>query len=144
MTFFNYIEPLYKYLHSVRNIFENNKNLLVIDVKFPGEWEVDKFLSVQEKSSVKLQKGGEVKLYSFFTVYTEQGVNDLYEIVINIINKNIEEEKKRELLDKKVKELKKVLENQIQELKNKFEVLPFEELQEELETKNLLDEPKES
>jgi hypothetical protein len=120
MTFFKYIQYIQKYLHSIRFATDNGKRLLVIDMKFPAKWEVYKHLGPEELVNVLEQnyKDTSIKFLSFFAIYNEDEVSDLYDRIIRIIDKCIEEEKKAELLTQK-----------IEELKNKFNELTLEDLE---------------
>jgi hypothetical protein len=120
MTIFAYLQYIHKYLHSVRNITDNGKKLFAFDMKFPAKWDIYKYLSDQELIHVKEQevKDSTVKFYTFFSQFIETEVNDNYDRIIHIIDKCVEEEKKLELMNQK-----------IQELKSKFNELSLEDLE---------------
>lgn len=132
MKFSEQILPLSKYLLSIRMVIKDQLMVFVIDLKMPPKWDIMKFLSTpEEKASVTLQKnsGDDEKIYSFFTTYSPEAVDELYNRVVSVINKSLEEEKKRKLFGEKLQELKKSFDEQIQQLKDKFETTPLDELE---------------
>jgi hypothetical protein len=132
MSFYEYIKHLQKYLHSIRHLTDNGKEVFAIDMKFPARWNVLKHCSTTELAQVKEQKKDEHHSYiTFFSISNESGINETYDRVIFVIDKCIEEEKKAELLNQKIKELKE-----------KFNELSLDELQ-QLVFKTKEDERKE-
>jgi hypothetical protein len=119
MSFFEYIRHLQKYLHSIRHLVDDNTDLLVVDVKFPSSWDIQKFLTPEEIPNVKRQKydSTSINVYTFYAKMQETDVNDMYDRIIYVIDRNVEEEKKQRLLQEK-----------IQELKERFDSLSLEEL----------------
>jgi hypothetical protein len=116
---YTYFQPIQKYLHSIRVVTEETKQILAFDMKFPVRWDIAKQLTPQELINIKEQKLTEqVRYITFFCLYNEQNVNDAFDRIIYVIDKSIEEEKKQELLNKK-----------IQELKDKFNELSLDDLQ---------------
>jgi uncharacterized membrane protein YgaE (UPF0421/DUF939 family) len=118
ITFFDYIEPLYNYLHSIRTIKEQGRKLVSFDIKLPLSWEVEGHLDEEEAITVKLQNANnEVNLYSFIKEFNADNVNMVFDRIIYILDKNIEQERKQELLNKYIEDLKsKVNEMSLSEL----------------------------
>lgn len=134
MSIFEYLQYIHKYLHGIRKLTDNNRKLFAFDMKFPAKWDILKHLSQEEMAYVVEQdyKDEKIKFYTFFSTFTEQEVNDNYDRIIRIIDKSIEEEKKKELMNKKIQELQsKFNELSVEDLENLvFKTKPDEEKQE--------------
>jgi hypothetical protein len=118
ITFYDYIQPIFHYLHSIRKINEPNKKVITFDMKFPIKWLVKEHIEESENIFLKLQDSTvDVNLFSFVGEFNEDMVNKIFDRIIYIIDKNIEIEKKQELLQQK-----------ISELQNRFNNMSLEEL----------------
>lgn len=116
MNFFIYIEPLSPYLVSIRKAVLEGNDIFTIDLRFPLKWEYSKYIGIDQHPNLspigmrfKVQtedKEAGNRVITFFSAFLEFDINQLFEKVIYVIDKNIEHEKKMELLNKKIQELK--------------------------------------
>lgn len=102
------IKPLVPYFFSVRNIKEN----VSLDLKIPSSWKFEKIAQVYKTLNVKIQdKSDKDVLVSFVSTATQDGYDTVFECAKEVVRKNLEEEKKRELFDKKVREMREMFES---------------------------------
>jgi hypothetical protein len=117
---FEIIQPLRPYFHSLREIKQN----VSLDIKLPVNWKYEKIVQVYKTIQIKVQdKNDKTVLISVISTATEEGYDTVFNCVTEIVNKNIEEEKKRKLFDDKVREMRAMFEQmdleQLQNLKIK-------------------------
>lgn len=126
MSYYNLISDLSKYFKSIRFI----KNYISFDLYLPPNWIVVKNSKVEIVESESEQK----KVTSFVVPFQEELVDELEIVLKETIRKNLENEEKKKLFDKKVEELKDLFKNEkLDDLKNiEFQSktnLKFEELE---------------
>lgn len=117
---FEIVQPLRPYFHSLREIKQN----VSLDIKLPVNWKYEKIVQVYKTIQIKVQdKNDKTVLISVISTATEEGYDTVFNCVREIVNKNIEEEKKRKLFDDKVREMRAMFEEmdleQLQNLKIK-------------------------
>src|SRR5215831_2807093 len=96
------LNSLQPYLIGIRYL----EGTVLVDVVFKNGW------SIIESSHIKAVKGDEsLNYYMFFSESPNIGLDDLLANVRKIINFNLEREKKQELLNAKIIELKKLFKN---------------------------------
>ncbi len=115
---FEIIKNLKPYFHSLREIKQN----VSLDIKLPITWKYEKIVQVYKTITIKVQdKNDKHTLISIISTATEDGYDTTFNCAKEIIDKNIEEEKKRKLFDMKVKEMRSMFEemdlNQLENLK---------------------------
>ena len=102
------IKPLQPYFFSLREIKDN----VSLDLKLPVTWKYEKIVRVYKTLQVKIQDKNEKSvLVSFVALANEDGFDTAFQCANEVVIKNLEEEQKRMLFDKKVKELRDVFEN---------------------------------
>jgi hypothetical protein len=101
------IKSLKPYFFSLREIKEN----VSLDLKIPVSWKYEKIAQVYKTLQLKIQdKNDKDVLISFICTATREGYDIVFQCANEVVEKNIEEEKKRELFDKKVRDLREVFE----------------------------------
>lgn len=105
---FEIIKKLKPYFHSLREIKQN----VSLDIKLPTTWKYEKIIQVYKTLTVKVQdKNDKHILISLISTATEDGYETTFNCAQEVIDKNIEEEKKRKLFEDKVKEMRMMFEN---------------------------------
>ena len=115
------IKSLKPYFFSLREIKEN----VSLDLKIPISWKYEKIAQVYKTLQLKIQdKNDKDVLISFICTATEEGYEIVLQCAREVVGKNLEEEKKRELFDKKAREMREMFEKMsLDELeKLKFDV----------------------
>lgn len=109
------IKSLKPYFFSLREIKDN----VSLDLKLPTTWKYEKIAQVYKTLQLKIQdKNDKDVLISFISTATKEGYEITLQCAREVIEKNIEDEKKRDLFDKKVRDLR-----------NMFEKMGLEELE---------------
>lgn len=114
------IKPLRPYFFSLREI----KGNVSLDLKLPSKWKYEEIVSVYKTLKIKVQdKNDKDVLISFICESSQDGYNTGLQCGNEVVEKNIEDEKKRELFDKKVREMRALFEeSKLDDLENlKFE-----------------------
>lgn len=102
------IKLLKPYFFSLREIKEN----VSLDLKIPVSWKYEKIAQVYKTLQLKIQdKNDKDVLISFICAATREGYDIVFQCANEVVIKNLEEEKKRELFDKKVREMRDMFEN---------------------------------
>ena len=102
------IKSLKPYFFSLREIKDN----VSLDLKLPVSWKYEKYAQVYKTLQLKVQdKNDKDVLLSFICSATEEGYEIVLQCAREVVEKNLEEEKKRELFDKKVREMRELFEN---------------------------------
>ena len=120
MNFFNEINAIFFYLHSIRKL----ESYISLDVKFPSKWAIPKNL-VDESKVIELEcKDTDYRFFSFISEFKEEFLFKTMEMIKSIIKLNIEREEKEKLFTIKIKELKVLFEKSgLESLKQlKFDV----------------------
>lgn len=115
------IKSLKPYFFSLREIKDN----VSLDLKLPVSWKYEKIAQVYKTLQLKIQdKNDKDVLISFICTATEEGYEIVLQCAKEVVSKNLEEEKKRELFDKKAREMREMFEKMsLDELeKLKFDV----------------------
>ena len=95
------------YFFSLREIKEN----VSLDLKIPVSWKYEKIAQVYKTLQLKIQdKNDKDVLISFICTATPEGYDIVFQCAKEVVEKNLEEEKKRELFDKKVREMREMFE----------------------------------
>lgn len=125
------IKPLRPYFFSIREIKDN----VSLDLKLPSKWKYEEIVSVYKTLNIKVQdKNDKNVLVSFISSATQEGYNMVFQCANEVVEKNIEEERKRELFDKKVREMRSLFEkSNLDDLEN----LNFGRKTEEYETERI-------
>lgn len=101
------IKSLKPYFFSLREIKEN----VSLDLKIPVSWKYEKIAQVYKTLQLKIQdKNDKDVLISFICTATQEGYDIVFQCANEVVEKNLEEEKKRELFDKKVREMREMFE----------------------------------
>ncbi len=136
MSMFQEFNILFPYLQSVRKL----KNYLSFDIEFPDTWKLPKKF-VDEKSVLESKtQNPNVRLFSFFSEFNEQLIDNQITNIKNIIAYNKEREDKDKLFQQKIDELKHIFEKQkLNDLQGlKFEIKsPKIELEDDEEEKQI-------
>lgn len=114
------LKPLRPYFFSLREI----KGNVSLDLKLPSKWKYEKTVSVYKTLKIKVQdKNDKDVLVSFISDASADGYNTALQCANEVVEKNVEDEKKRELFDKKVREMRALFEeSKLGDLENlKFE-----------------------
>jgi len=114
------IKSLRPYFFSLREI----KGNVSLDLKLPTKWKVDEIASIYKTLKIKVQdKNDKDVLISFISEANQEGYDTTLQCANEVVEKNIEEEKKRDLFDKKVREMRALFEeSKLDELEHlKFE-----------------------
>ena len=91
----------------MREIKEN----VSLDLKLPVSWKYEKIVQVYKTLDIKIQdKNDKSILISFICTATRDGYDTAFQCANEVVEKNLEEEKKRELFDKKVREMREMFE----------------------------------
>ena len=105
---YEFVRTLKPYFFSLREIKEN----VSLDLKLPVSWKYEKIAQVYKTLQLKVQdKNDKDILISFICTATAEGYEIAYQCAKEVVEKNLEEEKKRELFDKKVREMRAMFEN---------------------------------
>lgn len=105
---YEFIEPLKPYFFSLREIKDN----VSLDLKLPVKWKYEKIAQIYKTLRLKVQdKNDKDVLISFICTATQEGYDIVIECAKEVVEKNLEEEKKRELFDKKVREMRSMFES---------------------------------
>jgi hypothetical protein len=101
------IKSLKPYFFSLREIKDN----VSLDLKLPVSWKYEKIAQVYKTLQLKIQdKNDKDVLISFICTATQEGYDIAFQCANEVVEKNLEEEKKRELFDKKVREMRDMFE----------------------------------
>jgi len=101
------IKSLKPYFFSLREIKDN----VSLDLKLPVSWKYEKIAQVYKTLQLKIQdKNDKDVLISFICTATQEGYDIVFQCANEVVEKNLEEEKKRELFDKKVREMREMFE----------------------------------
>lgn len=112
------ISELRPYFHSLRE-FNTDVSL---DVKLPVLWNITPVLKDYPNVRVKEQdKNDKTKLISYISANNAPGYNEVFKCVNSVISFNLDREKKEQLLEEKINELKKSFDDKMNELKKVFE-----------------------
>lgn len=104
---YEFIKSLKPYFFSLREIKEN----VSLDLKIPVSWKYEKIAQVYKTLQLKIQdKNDKDTLISFICTASEEGYEIVYQCAREVVEKNLEDEKKRELFDKKVREMRDMFE----------------------------------
>lgn len=102
---YKFIESLRPYFFSLREIKEN----VSLDLKLPVSWKYEQIAQVYKTLQIKIQdKNDKSVLVSFVSTATEDGYETVHRCANEVVEKNLEEEKKRELFEKKVREMREI------------------------------------
>lgn len=105
---YDIIKSLRPYFFSLREIKDN----VSLDLKLPSSWKYEKIASVYKTLQIKVQdKNDKDVLISFVSSATQNGYDTTFKCANEVVEKNLEEEKKRELFDKKVREMRGMFES---------------------------------
>ena len=111
MSYYNLISDISQYFKSIRFI----KNYISFDLYLPTNWIVVRSQKVEIVESETEKR----KVTSFVVPFQEELVDELEKVMKETIRKNLENEEKKRLFDKKVEELKDLFKNQkLDDLKN--------------------------
>lgn len=122
---FNNIKSLRPYFFSLREI-ESNVSL---DIKIPLLWKYEEITKPYRSVNIKVQdKSEKVTLISIISNATQDGYDVAFACALEIIKQNKEDEEKRVLFQKKIKELEKLFQNETLE---KLKDLTFNETHEQ-------------
>ena len=127
MSLFDNISKLGPYFTSIRM----HEGLILVDMKLPKIWKDKEILGSRgNKIQLKLGKSNDTqKLVSFFSTFDDEGVTLLVDEVRAVIQWNMDQEEKNNLLNKKMIELQKMFsENNVDALRK----LEFEFKEEKL------------
>ena len=127
MSLFDNISKLGSHFTSIRM----HEGLILIDMKLPKIWKDKEILGSRgNKIQIKLGKSNDTqKLVSFFSTFDDEGVTLLVDEVRAVIQWNMDQEEKNNLLNKKMIELQKMFsENNVDALRK----LEFEFKEEKL------------
>ena len=97
MELYAYIHSLHDHFHSIRL----HQGILLVDLKLPIDWVVKEVLKLQPTSK-------ENQLLSFYCAFEEKAVEDLTKDIERVVRYNKDQEEKRNLLNLKILELKKI------------------------------------
>jgi len=113
---YEFIKTLKPYFFSLREI----KGNVSLDLRLPISWKYETICQQYKTIQVKVQDKSEKDiLVSFISTATEDGYGTVYRCTNEVVDKNIEDEKKRELFDKKVREMRDMFEKMaLDELEN--------------------------
>ena len=109
MTLFKNIQLIEPYFHSIRK----HKEYFILDVKMSSNWGYKREVQPYN-DTVKVKHNGEengMSYISFYTQYTEEGVDIVVNCVMDVIRLNQEREEKERLLQIKMNELKRQFES---------------------------------
>lgn len=105
---YKFIKTLRPYFFSLREI----KGNVSLDLRLPITWKYESISQIYKTLQVKVQDKNEKDvLVSFIGVANEDGYGTVFRCANDVVEKNIEEEKKRELFEKKVREMREMFEN---------------------------------
>lgn len=113
---FEFIKLLRPCFFSLREI----KGNVSLDLRLPITWRYEAIAQLYKTIQIKVQDKSEKDiLVSFIATATEDGYGTVFRCANEVVEKNIEDEKKRELFDKKVKEMREMFEKMaLDELEN--------------------------
>ena len=106
MNLYTYIHSLNDYFHSIRL----HQGILLVDLKFPIDWIVKEVLSLKPNTT-QLKPNDtskEYQLLSFYCAFEKDAVQDLTKDIERVVKYNKDQEEKRNLLNLKIIELKKI------------------------------------
>lgn len=105
---YDIIKSLRPYFFSLREIKDN----VSLDLKLPSSWKYEKVVATYKSLQVKVQdKNDKDVLVSFVSTATQLGYDTTFKCANEVVEKNLEEEQKRELFDKKVREMREMFES---------------------------------
>jgi hypothetical protein len=104
---------LYTYIHSLNDYFHSmrlHQGIILIDLKFPIDWIVKEVLNLhQTTTQLKVNDTSEEhQLLSFYSAFEKEAVETLTKDIERVIKYNKDQEEKRNLLNLKILELKKI------------------------------------
>lgn len=104
MTLFKNLQLIEPYFYSIRK----HKEFFILDVSIPNTWGYKREVTPYS-DSIKVKHNGEengMSFVSFYTQYSEEGVDAAVNCVMDVIRLNQEREEKERLLQVKMNELK--------------------------------------
>jgi dsRNA-specific ribonuclease len=105
---FEAIKSLKPYFFSVREIKTN----VSLDIRIPAHWRYEQILSIYKSLTTKVQdKNDKDILISIIGAATQDGYDTTFKCADEIIKRNLEEEEKRRLFNRKIEELKTIFES---------------------------------
>jgi len=102
MTLYHNLQKIFPYLKSIRHI----ENYISIDVEFNKSWKAPKSIISNAQYITNKSDNPDMNLLSFAGEFTESEVSKVLDVVENIIEFNLELERKNSLLENKINELK--------------------------------------
>lgn len=109
MSLFTNLQLIEPYFFSIRK----HKEFFILDVSLPSTWSY-KRETLPYNDKIKVKHNGEengMSFISFYTQYTEEGVDYVVNCVMDVIRLNQEREEKERLLQLKMDELKRQFES---------------------------------